>query len=230
MAKRDGDPAAIEAQIEQIRSLGFDALRARWFMMFKKPPPSALTKDLVARMICHRVQTEAFGGIDRATVKLLDRLTRGDQAGAELKRHLKSGTVLVREYRGERYTVTVVPGGFVWRDVTYASLSTIAREITDTSWNGPRFFGLRAASGPIDEDTEACPHQAFRLGANLLGIQFHIEADSSGIESWLIGHTVELSKAGRDPRVIRKDTGLYGKQLAQAAATVLTEWLDNIHW
>ena len=51
--------------------------------------------------------------------------------------------MLVREYQGERHTVTVVPGGYVWRESTYASLSTIARAITGTAWNGPRFFGLR---------------------------------------------------------------------------------------
>jgi len=51
--------------------------------------------------------------------------------------------VLVREYQGKRHTVTVVPGGYVWRENTYASLSTIARAITGTAWNGPRFFGLR---------------------------------------------------------------------------------------
>jgi Protein of unknown function (DUF2924) len=56
--------------------------------------------------------------------------------------------VLVREYQGERHTVTVVANGFVWREATYASLSTIARAITGTNWNGPRFFGLR-----IDKET-----------------------------------------------------------------------------
>jgi Protein of unknown function (DUF2924) len=39
-----------------------------------------------------------------------------------------------------------VPGGFSWRDETYASLSAIAQAITGTSWNGPRFFGLRGTS------------------------------------------------------------------------------------
>ena len=53
--------------------------------------------------------------------------------------------MLVREYQGERHTVTVVPNGYVWRETTYASLSTIARAITGTAWNGPRFFGLRVA-------------------------------------------------------------------------------------
>ena len=39
--------------------------------------------------------------------------------------------------------VLVVPGGFCWQEQVFASLSTIARKITGTSWNGPRFFGLR---------------------------------------------------------------------------------------
>jgi hypothetical protein len=137
------DPAAIEAEIDHIRSLGIDALRNRWRLMFGAPPPAALTKDLVARMIAYRIQEEALGGLDRATIKLLDRLARGDKP--ELNRRLKSGTVLVREYQGERHTVTVVSDGFVWRDTIYSSLSTIARAITGTAWNGPRFFGLRMA-------------------------------------------------------------------------------------
>jgi len=56
---------------------------------------------------------------------------------------LKPGTVLLCEYQGERHTVTVVAKGYVWREATYASLSSIARAITGTAWNGPRFFGLR---------------------------------------------------------------------------------------
>jgi Protein of unknown function (DUF2924) len=65
-----------------------------------------------------------------------------DKLGADGPRRLKPGTVLVREYQGERHTVTVVPGGYVWREATYASLSTIARAITGTAWSGPRFFGI----------------------------------------------------------------------------------------
>jgi hypothetical protein len=141
------DPTAIEAEIDLIRSLGLDGLRSRWRMTFGFPPPAALTKDLIARMIAYRLQEEAFGGLDRATVKLLDAYARGDKVRTELMRRLKPGTVLVREYRGERHTVTVVPDGFVWQDTTYGSLSTIARVITGTAWNGPRFFGLRTPNG-----------------------------------------------------------------------------------
>jgi hypothetical protein len=48
----------------------------------------------------------------------------------------------------ERHTVTVVPNGYFWHATTYASLSIIARAITGTSWNGPRFFGLRSGAEP----------------------------------------------------------------------------------
>ena len=157
MTRREVDPATTEAEVEQIRLLGLDALRARWFAMFKKPPPPALTKGLLAGMIAYRIQEQAYGGLDRATVKLLDSLARSRSPGAELKRHLKNGTVLIREYQGERHTVIVVPDGFLWRDATYASLSTIACEITGTNWNGPRFFGLRAASTRAERFKTASP-------------------------------------------------------------------------
>ena len=61
----------------------------------------------------------------------------------------------MREYQGEQHAVTVVANGFVWREATYASLSTIARAITGTNWNGPRFFGLR-----IDKETTVSSDRA----------------------------------------------------------------------
>src|SRR5581483_2921714 len=125
MDQRSIDAAAIEAEVNQIRSLGIDALRQRWRTAFGAVAPKGLTKDILGRMIAYRIQEEAFGGLDREAVKLLDRLARGEKAG-ELSRRLKAGTVVIREYQGERHTVTVVPGGFVWQDKTYASLSIIA--------------------------------------------------------------------------------------------------------
>ena len=170
MAQRLIDLPAIEAEIERIRSLGLDALRARWRSMLGAMPPMALTKDLLVRMMAYRIQEEAFGGLDRATRKLLDGLAQGEKPGTDVKRRLKAGTVLVREYQGERHTVTVTPDGFVWRGTTYGSLSTIARAITGTAWGGPRFFGLRSAKSnqedqEPDEPTAKLKH-AGRVGTS----------------------------------------------------------------
>jgi Protein of unknown function (DUF2924) len=65
MGQRTVDPAAIEAEVDQVRSLGIDALRKRWRMMFGATPPQGLTKDVIARMIAYRIQEDAFGGLDR---------------------------------------------------------------------------------------------------------------------------------------------------------------------
>jgi len=55
--------------------------------------------------------------------------------------------VLVRDYQGQRHTVTVAADGFNWQGTTYASLSAIARAITGTAWSGPRFFALARCNG-----------------------------------------------------------------------------------
>jgi hypothetical protein len=137
------DREAIAVEIDRIRSLGLDELRSLWHAAFRVSPPPGFTKDLIARFLCWHIQEQAFGGLDPETSKHLASLARGNGSRADRPRRLKPGTVLVREYQGERHTVTVVANGFVWREATYASLSTIARAITGTNWNGPRFFGLR---------------------------------------------------------------------------------------
>jgi hypothetical protein len=55
----------------------------------------------------------------------------------------RPGSILVREWQGTTHRVTIVADGFLWNGGTHSSLSAIARAITGTKWNGPRFFGLR---------------------------------------------------------------------------------------
>jgi GMP synthase (glutamine-hydrolysing) len=74
--------------------------------------------------------------------------------------------------------------------------------------------------------TPGFPNQAFSMGAQVLGLQFHIEADHSRIEHWLVGHAHELAAAGIDPRVVRQDARRYGPELAVAATAVVSDWLD----
>jgi hypothetical protein len=38
--------------------------------------------------------------------------------------------------------------GYAYQGTVYESLSVIARLITGTRWNGPRFFGLRTDKEP----------------------------------------------------------------------------------
>ena len=157
---REGE-AELEAEIEQIRSLPIDEVRALWRQTFKSQPPVALGKDMLGRMIAYHIQEKALGGLSRASLRLLGEFERGRPAIESIHRRLKPGTVLVREYQGERHSVVVALDGFVWRAETYASLSTIARLITGTNWNGPKFFGLRLSGGKTDK-REAAIHSPSR--------------------------------------------------------------------
>jgi len=165
------DPAAIAAEITRIRSLPLDALRRRWRLVFGRSPAAGLSKDLLGRMIACRMQEQVFGGLDRDSLTFLDRLARQGGAG---HRQLKPGTVLVRDYQGQRHTVTVEREGFDWQGMTYPSLSAIARAITGTAWSGPRFFALqgagdraktkrKSAAGPKHERHHRAVHAPLRL-------------------------------------------------------------------
>jgi len=52
-----------------------------------------------SRQGSRRLQEEAFGTLDRATLKLLEGLARRN-ASRTAERNLKIGTVLVRDYQG----------------------------------------------------------------------------------------------------------------------------------
>ena len=144
MPRRWRDPAAIAAEIDRIRSLRLDALRRQWRLVFGRMPPCGLSKDLLGRMIAARLQERVFGGLDPDSLRFLESLARHERPP---RRQLKSGTVLVREYQGQRHTVTSLQDGFEWQGTTYSSLSAIARAITGTAWSGPRFFALQRAGG-----------------------------------------------------------------------------------
>jgi hypothetical protein len=142
------------AEIDRIAALNIDRLRALWRDTMGRPAPDALSRDLIARALAHRLQERSLGGLDPHLRRLLATLAK---PGAEPARHLKIGSVIVREFEGKIHEVMVAPGGFYWAGQTYSSLSAIARKITGTSWNGPRFFGLRGKDQPAQAEQEAMP-------------------------------------------------------------------------
>jgi hypothetical protein len=81
MRQHWSDPAAVEAEIAHLRSLAIDALRRRWRVIFGRTPPAALSKDLLEPMIACRLQEQAFGGLDRESLRFLDGLTRHGKQG-----------------------------------------------------------------------------------------------------------------------------------------------------
>jgi GMP synthase (glutamine-hydrolysing) len=76
--------------------------------------------------------------------------------------------------------------------------------------------------------TAPCPVQAFSRLPSQLALQFHLETEPERLERWLVGHTVELGKAGIDPRDLRRQAVTYGNATAAVGRLVLSRWLDSI--
>ncbi|MGD1878505.1 MAG: glutamine amidotransferase [Kiloniellaceae bacterium] len=109
---------------------------------------------------------------------------------------------------------------------TASCLAPFAKAPLTLHWHGDTFDLPEGAE--LLASTEACRNQAFALGRNVIGFQFHPEADCSAIEQWLVGHTVELNAAGIDIAKLREDAGRYRRELADKAAATLTAWLDGL--
>ena len=93
-------------------------------------------------------------------------------------------------------------------------------------WHGDTFD--LPAGVELLASTDLCAHQAFALGRNALGLQFHGEVDGADIERWLIGHACEIAAAGHDPRTLRADSERHGPTLREAGSRLFTDWLAGL--
>ena len=139
----------IDAAFAILKAAPIADLRVNWRTVFRTDPPSAFGPDLLRRSLAQHIQEQNFGGLSRSARRELERASHSLQnkttGRIEIARRLKSGSVLVREWNGKTFRVTVADRGFVYNEENFASLSEIARKITGTRWNGPRFFGLRVS-------------------------------------------------------------------------------------
>jgi len=102
--------------------------------------------DLLRHLLAWRVQVDALGGLDRRVIR---QIIASAKSGRGPRGKVQTGVRIAREWQGRLHEVEAVDGGFVHQGRRYRSLSAIARAITGTRWNRPRFFGLR------DEDMAA---------------------------------------------------------------------------
>src|SRR5262249_22108541 len=140
----------LKVDIHDHDRLSRSELRVLWAQELGERPPATLGRDVLALGIAYTRQERRHGGlskpVDKELARLFDQVLRGDrtETPAALTAPLpRSGTILVREWQGTAPHVTVTEDGFLWNGRTYQSLSGIARAITGTNWNEPRFFGMR---------------------------------------------------------------------------------------
>lgn len=148
----------VEAELAQLAELGADALRQRWHAVTGRAPGPGLKGELLRALLAHKLQERTYGPLSVKAAKRLARLasqiSEAEPAGSSPSnsapataarssaRRIKPGSRLLRQWQGVMHEVVVTADGFLWNGSEHASLSTIAKRITGTSWNGWRFFGV----------------------------------------------------------------------------------------
>ncbi len=138
----------IRREVEGLAALSFPELKERYQGLTGEAPPRRIGRKLLILAVSYELQRKRHrrlaAKVDRR-LKAFDakRETAGGSS-APLRRSIKPGGRLLREWRGKTYEVYVADGGVYWKGARYASLSAVAHAITGARWNGPRFFGLRS--------------------------------------------------------------------------------------
>lgn len=122
-------------------------LKDSWRKCFKNDPPPRASQDFMLGHIQWATQASEHGGMKRKintqVKQLMQQLREGVDFMPDSNLIIKPGTRLIRQYKGEKHEVITTESGFRYKDKEYTSLSTIARHITGTSWNGKVFFGVK---------------------------------------------------------------------------------------
>ena len=140
------------ARIVALKTMPTPELKQLWRDLFDTEPPPYNRRFLENRL-AYRLQELTYGGLKTATVKRLEQLGEQLDGGKKRVRSRRAddrpvaGTRLIREWQGTPHEVIVQPDHFEYRGTRYKSLSSVARAITGTVWNGWAFFGLRKSGG-----------------------------------------------------------------------------------
>lgn len=146
MTMPNHDP--IPARLVALKTTPTLELKQQWRELFETEPPAFNRRYLESRL-AYRIQELAYGGLKPETIRRLERLGEeldgGDRKKSRIRADFKpiAGTRLIREWQGIEHTVIVLDDGYDWQGRPYKSLSSVARAITGTRWNGWIFFGLK---------------------------------------------------------------------------------------
>ena len=136
--------ARLNNNLAALATMSLAQLCDRWDQVYGSAPPR-LPPEMIRLGIGYRLQERAGKGLSAAAMRQLRPSAEKPETPSPEPTQLRPGTQLVRTWHGRTITVTVDEDGFRWEGRRYASLTSIAREVTGAAWSGPRFFGLTGA-------------------------------------------------------------------------------------
>lgn len=120
--------------------------------------------------------------------------------------------------------------GFAPIALSEAGKASPLRHLADVAvlhWHGDT-FDLPAGTERL-ASSQVYPHQAFRRGARLLALQFHVEmGEDPRIEAWIAEGADYLAGAGIDPHALRIEHDRLGSAAVRAGQAMMAEWLAGL--
>jgi len=147
---------APKTDIRALEEADAAALRQIWRETKGTAPPKTFTARLMRLALAWEVQAALEGGESARDRKWWQRIMRarsghiGQTGGPGVAKATASeGTRILKDWGGTTHEVLITEdGGATWKGNTYSSLSAVARAMTGTNRNGPKFFGLREEKSP----------------------------------------------------------------------------------
>ena len=130
----------LKLKLDALTTASRSELLAEFEKAYGHVPPKRLSTFVLALAVAHRLQEKALGGLRPETRRFL----LADKPAC-LPTRATAGTILIREWQGREYTVSVNADGVEFGGQRFRSLTDVAFRITGQKRSGPAFFGLRKA-------------------------------------------------------------------------------------
>ena len=132
-------------QVIELENKSAAEIRQIYNEIMPKKCAANANKEYLRPRVAYRLQELAFGSLGEETRAKLLKISGGISINT-LRHHsdLIAGTKICREWGGAIHEVEVLKDCFEYQGQKFKSLSSIARKITGTRWNGPKFFKLKS--------------------------------------------------------------------------------------
>ena len=128
-----------------LKLLSNKELQIKWQEIFNVSAPKGYTKlYLIKELTWYYKYNKLPSKLQNQINNLVDdyEKTKSVNIRKIKKFEVTIGIKFIREFKGEKYEVIAVNGGFSFNGKLYKTLSAIANVITGTHWNGKKFFGV----------------------------------------------------------------------------------------
>lgn len=134
---------SITRQIIDLQNKSSEEMRDIYKSLFDEPLPHNASHLNLRTKIAYRMQELALGGLSDNVKDKLNKLAQGISTNIRKHSDLMVGTKIQRQWNGNIYEVEVLRDGFEYQGQKFKSLTAVAKKITGSHWNGPKFFKLR---------------------------------------------------------------------------------------